>query len=498
MSVEPARTSPSLRSETDLLTASAVDLSRWLRAREVSSAELVDTTIRRIERVNPALNAVIHTRFEQARREAAAADERLAKDPSPPPFLGVPCTIKEFFALEGAPQTGGLVARRGNISQADAPTVARLRAAGAIVVGTTNVPEGGIWLETFNAVYGRTNNPWDLRRTSGGSSGGEGAIIAAGGSPFGLGSDIGGSVRIPAAFCGIVGHKPSGRLLPNGGQFPAPSGEALAMLCPGPMVRRVRDVMPLLRVLAGPDPSDPVCVPMELGDPDSVDLRDLTVYVAPHNARFRAQPVMMQAVEDAARALERRGARLVPFDVSKLRRGLEYWAGALASSADESYDELLATGSGRERISIALELLKAGAGRSNHTLPALVVAAAGSIVGRFSGATQGLARAAAELRAEIAALLGDRGVLLHPPYTRPAPRHHAVWATPFDPAYTALFNVMETPVTAVPVGFDARGLPVGVQVIAAPGRDHVAVSAAQAIEDHFGGWMLATPPQARA
>ncbi|MBK6514042.1 MAG: amidase [Polyangiaceae bacterium] len=493
MTVETARSAPAPRSERDLLTAAAVDLARWLRERRVSSVELVETTIRRIERVNPALNAVVHTRFERARHEAALADERLARGSDPAPLLGVPCTIKEFFAVEGAPQTGGLVARKGTISSSDAPTVARLRAAGAIVVGTTNVPEGGIWLETFNSVYGRTNNPWDLARTSGGSSGGEGAIIAAGGSPFGLGSDIGGSVRIPAAFCGIVGHKPSGRLLPNGGQFPAPTGEALALLCPGPMVRRVRDVMPLLRVLAGPDPSDPVCVQMELGDPATVDVRDLTVYVAPHNARFRARGVMMQAVEDAARALERRGARVVPFDVTKLRRGLEYWAGALAESAEESYDELLASGTGRARIGVPLELLKAAAGRSNHTLPALVVAAAGSIVQRFGGATSGFARAAAELRAELAALLGDRGVLLHPPYTRPAPRHHAVWATPFDPAYTAIFNVMETPVTAVPIGFDPRGLPVGVQVIAAPGRDHVAVSAAQALEDHFGGWMLATP-----
>jgi hypothetical protein len=181
--------------------------------------------------------------------------------------------------------------------------------------------------------------------------------------------------------------------------------------------------MPLLRVLAGPDPSDPVCVQMELGDPATVDVRDLTVYVAPHNARFRARGVMMQAVEDAARALERRGARVVPFDVTKLRRGLEYWAGALAESAEESYDELLASGTGRARIGVPLELLKAAAGRSNHTLPALVVAAAGSIVQRFGGATSGFARAAAELRAELAALLGD-------PRRAPAPAVHAASASP--------------------------------------------------------------------
>ncbi|NUP11731.1 MAG: amidase [Polyangiaceae bacterium] len=481
------------RSEDDLLKAAAVDLAAWIRARQVSSAEVVDATIRRIERVNPLLNAVVHTRFDEARAEARRADERIAKDASPPPFCGVPCTIKEFFAVEGAPQTGGLVARKSTRSTADAPVVGRLREAGAIVVGTTNVPEGGIWIETYNAIYGRTNNPWDTRRTSGGSSGGEAAIVASGGSPMGIGSDIGGSIRLPAAFCGIVGHKPSGRLLPNGGQFPAPSGAALAMLCPGPMVRRVRDVMPMLRVLAGPDPSDPVCVPMTLGDPASVRVDELVVHVAVDNGRFRASAVMKKAVEDAARALERRGARVVTFDVKKLRRGFEYWAATLAEGAEEGYDVLLASGSDRTRVPVGRELVKALIGRSNHTLPALVVAAAGSIVERIGGKTSFLARAADGLRAELTELLGDRGVLLHPPYTRPAPRHHEVWATPFDAAYTALFNVMQTPVTAVPVGFDPRGLPLGVQVIAAPGRDHVSIAAGQAIEDHFGGWTLARP-----
>jgi fatty acid amide hydrolase 2 len=142
--------------------------------------------------------------------------------------------------------------------------------------------------------------------------------------------------------------------------------------------------------------------------------------------------------------------------------------------------------------------LKVAFGRSNHTLPALLVAAAGGLVQRLSGQSTGLARAAARLRTELAELLGDRGVLLHPPYTRPAPRHHQVWTTPFDAAYTALFNVMETPVTVVPVGFDHRGMPIGVQVIAAPGRDHVSIRAAGAIEEHFGGWTLATPRGASA
>jgi len=486
------------RSEHHLLTAAAVDLARWIREGWVSSTDVVETTIRRIERVNPSLNAVVYMRFEQARKEARQADERVRQRGELPPLLGVPCTIKEFFAVDGAPQTGGLVARRAHVSTSDAPIVARLRKAGAIVVGTTNVPEGGIWIETYNALYGRTNNPWDTRHTSGGSSGGEGAIVAAGGSPIGLGSDVGGSVRLPAAFCGIIGHKPSGRLLPNSGQFPALTGPALSMLCPGPMVRRVRDVMPLLAIMAGPDPNDSVCRTMPLGDPKTVDYRDMVVHTALTNGRFRSSDVMQRAVEDAARALERRGAKVVPFLDKRLKNGLEYWAASLADGASESYDELLASGTGRERIRVGLEIAKLMIGRSNHTLPALAVAALGGLVTRFDGRTRALAEAAGRLRDEIGELLGDRGVLLHPPYTRPAPRHHDVWRTPFDASYTALFNVLETPVTVVPIGFDRDGLPVAVQIIAAPGRDHVSVRAAEALEETFGGWTLATPRGARA
>lgn len=498
MLLDTSAAAPALRSEQDLLTSSAVDLARWVRTKKISSSELVDATIRRIERVNPSLNAVVHTRFAAAREEARRADERVAKEANPPPFLGVPCTIKEFFAVEGAPQTGGLVARRGTTSSQDAPTVARLRAAGAIVVGTTNVPEGGIWIETYNALYGRTNNPWDTRRTCGGSSGGEGAIVGAGGSPFGLGSDIGGSIRIPAAFCGIVGHKPSGRLVPNGGQFPAPSGNALAMLCPGPMARRVADLLPLLRVLAGPDPSDPVCSPIEIGDPQTVDVKDMVVHVALSNGRFRSSDAVQRGVEDGARALEKKGAKVVRFDESRLARGLEYWAASLAEGAEVAYDELLASGTGKAKIGVGRELAKLVVGKSNHTFPALAVAFLGGLVGGLSSSTKKMAEAAARLKRDLEELLGDRGVLLHPAYTRTAPRHHDVWRTPFDAAYTAIFNVMETPVTTVPVGFDRDAMPVGIQVIAAPRRDHVALRAAEVIEATYGGWTLATPRGARA
>jgi fatty acid amide hydrolase 2 len=195
---------------SDLLTTSVRELARRVRSRTLSSLELVDAHIAQIERVNPVLNAVVRERFEEARVEARRADARQARGDDLPPLHGVPCTIKEAFALTGMPNTSGLLARKGFLATEDAAAVAKLRAAGAIPLGVTNVSELCMWLESNNRVYGRTNNPYDPARIAGGSSGGEGAIVAAGASPFGLGSDVGGSIRLPAFFNGIFGHKPSG------------------------------------------------------------------------------------------------------------------------------------------------------------------------------------------------------------------------------------------------------------------------------------------------
>ena len=280
--------------ELNLHTCSAMDLSRMLRNRSLSPVELLEAHIKRIQIVNPHVNAFVENRYETARMEARAAEKVLRKaDPdSLPPLLGIPCTIKEFFAIEGMGWTGGLLSRKGMTASADSTAVSRLRAAGAIVMGTTNVPEGGLWMETYNKIYGRTRNPWNPERTCGGSSGGEGALVAAGASPFGIGSDVGGSIRIPAAFCGTVGHKPSGRLLPNTGHFPPAIGDAGAYLCSGPLCRRVEDLMPLLRVLAGPDGEDPLCRPFELGDPEQVDLKDLVVIPMASGGTTNVHPVM--------------------------------------------------------------------------------------------------------------------------------------------------------------------------------------------------------------
>jgi fatty acid amide hydrolase 2 len=207
---------------TDLLTLSGIELARRIRQGEASSAEVVERHIEQIERVNPRLNAVVRNRFEEARVEAKHADARVraGNGAELPPLLGVPCTIKESISLSGMPNSSGMVSRAHLTASQDATVVERLRSAGAIPLGVTNVPELTIWAATFNRVYGRTNNAYDPRRVAGGSSGGEGAIVGAGASPFGIGTDLGGSIRAPSFCNGVFGHKPSGGLVPGTGQFP--------------------------------------------------------------------------------------------------------------------------------------------------------------------------------------------------------------------------------------------------------------------------------------
>ena len=258
-----------------LTERSATQLAAAIRARELTAREVVDAHIALIERRNPSINAVVATRFDAARAEADAADERLEsrrgrKDP--PPLLGVPCTIKESFALAGMPHTSGSVNRRERIADESATAVTRLMEAGAIPLGVTNTSELTLWIESENRVWGRTDNAYDPTRTAGGSSGGEGASIGSGFAPIGLGTDIGGSIRLPAFFNGVFGHKPSGAVVPHTGHYPAPNERGSFLLGTGPLARCAEDLMPALRAIAGPDGIDPSVRAVELGDPAAVSI----------------------------------------------------------------------------------------------------------------------------------------------------------------------------------------------------------------------------------
>jgi len=472
----------------EILTLSGTQLAKKIRDGKLSSHEAVTAHIARIEQVNPVINAVVADRFEAALAEARAADRK--RRPSGraklPPFHGVPCSIKECFALTGMPNTSGVVARKDVISDHDAATVARLRAAGAIPLGVTNTSEGCMWMESDNRVYGRTNNPYDPTRIVGGSSGGEGAVIGAGGSPFGLGSDVGGSIRMPAFFNGVFGHKSSGGLVPVSGQFPTAFSAELRALSVGPLARRAEDLWPLIEILAGPDGEDIGCRPMKLGDPAAVKIRDLHVIVVENVGETPAAGDMLAAQHRAALALERLGATVQTRAFEGLRQARDIWMAMITSVQGPSFSEMI--GGGRP-IDSSAELAKWAVGASDHTFPAIVL----TILERGPKAMQKrmakFVTMGLELRQTLAEALGPCGVMLIPSYPTVAPPHHAPLLPPFRWVYTAILNVLEMPATQVPLGLNAQGLPLGVQVAAIHGADHLTVAVALALEKEFGGWV---------
>ena len=476
---------------SDYLREPAIGLAKLIRHGELSSSEVVEGFIKQIEKVNPRLNAVVVPRYEVAREEAAEADRllRSSKRSALPPLHGVPCTIKESFALTGMPQTGGLVARSGVVASEDATAVARLRAAGAIPLGVTNVSELCMWMESHNRVYGRTNNAYDKGRIAGGSSGGEGSIVGAGASPLGLGADIGGSIRLPSFFNGVFGHKPTGGLVPGTGQFPNAENEAQRYNTTGPIVRHPEDLMPLLRLLAGPDGVDPECRPQELGNPETVELSGLRVLDVAGNGFVSVTNDLQVAQRDCARALAERGALVERAEFPDLKRSLFIWSAMLSAAEGTSYRARL--GEGRP-ISAVRELLKWSVGRSPHTLPSLGLALLEQIPERLPSSTRYI-DVGRRLRQTLIERIGPQGVMLYPSYASPAPKHLKPLFPPIRWVFTAIFNVMEFPVTQVPLGLDRDGLPLGVQVVSIPGNDHVTIAVAKALAEDFGGWV--PPPE---
>jgi len=262
--------------------ATATEMLAALRARQVSSVELLDLHRRRIERYNPKLNALVEQDFDRARVSAQEADARRARGEEAA-LLGLPMTVKESFNVVGLRTTCGMPFWADFRSQHDAPVTARVRAAGGVIMAKTNVPQMLADWQSANPVYGRTNNPWDLARTPGGSTGGGSAALAAGLTPLEYGSDIGGSIRVPAVFCGVYGHRPSETALPRSGQFPFPPlpNAAVVMGVQGPMARSAQDLMLGLDVAAGPDTGEDVAWRLEIPPARRERLAEFRVAVLP-------------------------------------------------------------------------------------------------------------------------------------------------------------------------------------------------------------------------
>jgi fatty acid amide hydrolase 2 len=495
--------------DASYLQVSALELAQRVRTGALSAADLVELHIQRTRAVNPAINALVADRFDAALGEARAIDALPSAARAALPLAGVPFSVKEMVSAEGMPATFGCRNRSGLRARRDATVVARLRAAGAILLGVTNIPEWGMWYETYNHVYGRTNNPHDRARTAGGSSGGEAALVAAGGAVFGVGTDIGGSIRMPAAFCGVYGHKPGSGLLPLTGIHPVyadpadaplpyePAGPLRARspwLAVGPFARSARDLPLLLSIMAGDDGVDPNMDVHLLHDAAQVRWAGRRVVLLPRpllRTAARATPDVADAVLRAGRMLEERGARVVEAPPSLLRRAGDIWFSALQEAGGPRFATLL--GAGRP-VSAVREVVRAAVGRSDYSWPALFFVL-GEIIGHRSARAMSRSRAeAARVAAEFDSLVGDGGVLIMPVHPRVAPRHHGPVLRPFDFLYTGIFNALRVPATSVPFGFDAGGMPLAVQVAARRGCDHVAMAAAMALEDSLAPWQPAGVP----
>jgi amidase len=459
----------------DPIFASAKSLARAIRTGELSSEEVVAAHLGRIAEVNQSLNAVVHVAASSARADAQAADARLAAGAPIGPLHGVPVTIKDNHDVAGLPCTAGTKGLAGRVPTLDATVVARLKAAGAIVLGKTNLPELALAFETDNLVYGRTNNPYDLARTPGGSSGGEAAIIAAGGSPLGIGNDTAGSIRLPAHFCGIAGIKPTTGRVPKTGYLGSSGGALGSLMQSGPMARYVEDLELALPIICGGDGRDPAVVDMPLADPGAVDLRRLRVAFHTDNCIVSPTAATVDTIRRAATSLVNAGIVVDEVRPGGIERTYELFFdlfGADGGVGLQARLEALGTTDTHPLMQQLRELLRP---RSCTT----------------SEAFARLARLD-QFRAEMFAFWQNYDAILCPACAMPAIPHGTSLENWTSLSYTMTYNLTGWPGAVVRAGASSEGLPIGVQIVARPWREDVALAIALHIETALGGWQ---PPR---
>jgi Asp-tRNA(Asn)/Glu-tRNA(Gln) amidotransferase A subunit family amidase len=472
---------------SDLNFLTAAEMAEGVRAGKISAVELVDAHIARIEKLNPALNAFVRTDFERTREQARAADKaahavRVAggKSAEIGSLHGVPITIKSSIDMAGFPSECGSKLRKGIVANSDAPLVTRLRVAGAIVLGSTNVPEFLMAYETDNLIYGRTNSPWDLSRTPGGSSGGEAAAIAAGCSAGGVGSDGGGSIRIPAHYSGICGLKPTPGRVPCTGHFPASAGPFTYLGVVGPMARTVGDVARMFEVMAGPDAGDPSSARVPLRRWTDGEIRKLRVgYFEDDDGGTPVTTETAGAVRTAADALRQQGFQVEAWRPENLDRVWKLWfnlfgrAGQMAfSPMQEGRDADLSPTYRDFRARVAAEPALSATELLNTLLERDV------------------------LRLRLLAKMEEFPILLCPVCAIPAFRHgEREWTVAGRKleylkamGYSQWFNLLGNPGMSVPVGRSPEGLPIGVQVVGRPWEEEAVLVVAAEIEKSVGGF----------
>jgi amidase len=474
-SVAPAPARAAVAGSDDPLFMSATRLAAAIRAKKFSAVEVVTRHIERIQKVDPMLNAVVMPCYERALAEAKAADAALARGEARGPLHGVPMTIKDSIETEGVISTGGTQGRSNYVPPRDATVVARLRAAGAILLGKTNTPEftiGGVsgLGTTANILYGMTRNPYDTRYTVYGSSGGAGAIVAAGGSAFDIGSDFGGSIRGPSHACGIAGIKPTSGRVPRTGHIVDYGGTFDNYQQLGPMTRYVEDLVTLTPLISGPDYLDAAIHAVPFGDPAAVKLAGLRVafYTQQGPGAVGSAGEVVSVIQAAAKALEAAGCAVTEdlppriMEANEIRRKLT-------------------TGDGnawQKRLTQRYNTIVPGPARK-FDQPQLPVA-------EFIA----LLETQDAIKSEILAFMENYDVLICPVRATPLPMigdPDKVGDLPGS-SFTSIYNVTGYPAGVVRGGSCGNKLPIGVQVVGRPWMEHVVFAAMAHLEKTLGGY----------
>ena len=462
---------------------SASRLASEIRSRSISPVEVARIHLERIEQLNPKLNAFVDWRPDVVLQQARGAEQALMRGDPLRPLHGVPLSIKAAIDVTGHRCEAGTRLRAGYVAVQDAPLVARLRAAGAVILGVTNTPELLMAWETDNLLYGRTNNPWDLTRTAGGSSGGESAAIAAGLSAGGVGSDGGGSIREPAHFTGICGLKPTPGRIPSTGHYPKSGGPFALLGVVGPMARTVADLKLLFEAMAGPDDGDPSSAPVSLREIGERELRKVGVVFFEDDGRTPVTLETRLAVRQAANLLSQAGLRVEQFRPDGLEGARQLWWKFFGTAGGMILGPML-RGHESEVSPILREFSSWTAAEPAHT--------GGSLLETW------LERD--DLREKVLLQMRDYPVMLCPTASIPAFRHgERQWQVEgqivkyLDAwSYCEWFNLLGFPAAVVPMGRSPEGLPIGVQIVGRPWEEELVLAVALLLEDARGEF--AQPP----
>jgi Asp-tRNA(Asn)/Glu-tRNA(Gln) amidotransferase A subunit family amidase len=461
----------------ELTLLPAAVMADLIRRKEISPVELAEAHLAQIETLNPKLNAFIEVDADRVRASAREAESTVRSGDSPGTLHGVPISIKSSISVAGLRWEAGTRLRQGLVAAQDAPLVTRLKKAGAIVLGTTNTPELLMAWETDNLLYGRTNNPWDLSRTAGGSSGGEAAAIAAGMSAGGIGSDGGGSIRVPAHFTGICGLKPTPGRVPTTGHHPASGGPFALLGVVGPMARTAADLRLLFQIVQGFDAEDTCSAPVPLLWRSEEEIRKLKVGYFEDDGRTPVTAETRSAVRTAAEALRGVGFQVEPFRPDFLEEARLLWHKFFVSAGGMLLRPLFR---GREvdLSPILSQFLECSAAEPPLTGQTLLEAWIGRDV----------------VRAKCFRQMEQVPILLCPVAAIPAFLHgERSWIVEGKQidyldawSYSQFFNLLGNPAAVVPVGRSHESLPIGVQIVGRPWREEEVLSIAQIVEKECG------------